>query len=495
MYTAKDDGERLAMMQVQMDKAKAAQRARQKEQATIDLQNYIKAQHAAGEDVEVLTAELERSKAELEKTTADVAKFKQAVMAKAADNADWKARWGSVHHTDRMLLAQYRASLKSAIQRKANISQAISRYEKLLNRTQKAATDIKRLRPLVEDAINKGILDIDPDMVNHASEFLVIGDRSWRVGQYYDCAGDIVRIKSLDFDSQRADVEIIFTFKGTKSGNWDVKTLDKQVDVTPDEDAVMQKISGGVSIAGINDIISCDDFYRFQQRGMIKITDSYGVQTTESGYSIDFVGTYTDPLKHAVYPDRRDGALKSSIAKWVLGMMSEGNNRQVRLAEVFLTELFGSNYGDVIASYGDTLSPEAIQEKIADAIAKMPEKTSQGATRNGDSELEVTNAIFGTHEVRASDYEITTAQFGTIGIYSNKAEIKQAMDAASARIAAEREANLNHAVAALTQLWVTAIREAATTGKITPAIADVVHDGSKFMDAYQMDAVKLPSAY
>ncbi|HBL0476354.1 TPA: N-6 DNA methylase [Escherichia coli] len=495
MYTAKDDGERLAMMQVQMDKAKAAQRARQKEQATIDLQNYIKAQHAAGEDVEVLTAELERSKAELEKTTAEVAKFKQAVMAKAADNADWKARWGSVHHTDRMLLAQYRASLKSAIQRKANISQAISRYEKLLNRTQKAATDIKRLRPLVEDAINKGILDVDPDLVNHANEFLVIGDRSWRVGQYYDCAGDIVRIKSLDFDSQRADVEIIFTFKGTKSGNWDVKTLDKQVDVTPDEDAVMQKISGGVSIAGINDIISCDDFYRFQQRGMIKITDSYGVQTTESGYSIDFVGTYTDPLKHAVYPDRRDGALKSSIAKWVLGMMSEGNNRQIRSAETFLVELFGSNYGDVIASYGDTLSPEAIQEKIADAIARMPEKTSQGATRNGDSELEVTNAIFGTNEFRASDYEITTAQFGTIGIYSNKAEIKQAMDAASARIAAEREANLNHAVAALTQSWVTAIREAATTGKITPAIADVVNDGSKFMDAYQMDAVQLPSAY
>ncbi|MEW3551369.1 hypothetical protein MZV21_25035 [Escherichia coli] len=323
----------------------------------------------------------------------------------------------------------------------------------------------------------------------------IIGDRSWRVGQYYDCAGDIVRIKSLDFDSQRADVEIIFTFKGTKSGNWDVKTLDKQVDVTPDEDAVMQKISGGVSIAGINDIISCDDFYRFQQRGMIKITDSYGVQTTESGYSIDFVGTYTDPLKHAVYPDRRDGALKSSIAKWVLGMMSEGNNRQIRSAETFLVELFGSNYGDVIASYGDTLSPEAIQEKIADAIARMPEKTSQGATRNGDSELEVTNAIFGTNEFRGSDYEITTAQFGTIGIYSNKAEIKQAMDAASARIAAEREANLNHAVAALTQSWVTAIREAATTGKITPAIADVVNDGSKFMDAYQMDAVKLPSAY
>lgn len=69
------------------------------------------------------------------------------------------------------------------------------------------------------------------------------------------------------------------------------------------------------------------------------------------------------------------------------------------------------------------------------------------------------------------------------------------MDAASARIAAEREANLNHAVAALTQSWVTAIREAATTGKITPAIADVVNDGSKFMDAYQMDAVQLPSAY
>ena len=32
-------------------------------------------------------------------------------------------------------------------------------------------------------------------------------------GQYYDCAGDIVRNWSLDFDSQRADVEIIFTFR------------------------------------------------------------------------------------------------------------------------------------------------------------------------------------------------------------------------------------------------------------------------------------------
>lgn len=85
-------------------------------------------------------------------------------------------------------------------------------------------------------------------------------------------------------------------------------------------------------------------------------------------------------------------------------------------------------------------------------------KNKPGSTRNGDSELEVTNAIFGTNEFRASDYEITTAQFVTIGIYSNKDEIKQAMDAASARIAAERKANLNHAVAALTQSWVTAIR-------------------------------------
>ena len=98
------------MTQVQLDKAHAAKRARQKEQATIDLQNYIKAQHAAGEDVEVLTAELERSKAELEKTTADVAKFKQAVMAKAADNADWKARWGSVHQKEHMLLEINRSS-------------------------------------------------------------------------------------------------------------------------------------------------------------------------------------------------------------------------------------------------------------------------------------------------------------------------------------------------------------------------------------------------
>ncbi|ECC8156973.1 helicase, partial [Salmonella enterica] len=246
MYTAKDDGERLAMMQVQMDKAKAAQLARQKEQAGVDLQNYVKAQHAAGEDVEALAAQLETSKNELEEVVAEVARYRQLVLAKAAENEEWKARWGSVYSSDRLQLSQYRNSLKAAIRRKADLTSAISQREKLLTRTKKAATDIKRLRPLVEDAMSKGLLSVDPDLINHAKDFLVINDQSWRVGQYYENNGDIVRIKALDFDSQRADVEVIFSSKGTRSSSWPVRLLQQQVDVTPDEAAVMGKISGGV---------------------------------------------------------------------------------------------------------------------------------------------------------------------------------------------------------------------------------------------------------
>lgn len=494
MYTAKDDGERLAMMQAQMDKAKAAQLARQKEQAGVDLQNYVKAQHAAGEDVEALTAQLESSKAELEEVTADVARYRQLVLAKAAENEVWKARWGSVYSSDRAQLAQYRSSLKTAIRRKADLTSAVNQREKLLARTKKASTDIKRLRPLVEDAMSKGLLSVDPDLVNHAKDFLVIGDDSWRVGQYYENDGDIVRIKALDFDTQRADIEMIFSSKGSRASSWPVKLLKQQVDVTPDEAAVMGKISGGVSIAGINDLISRDDFYRFQQRGMLKITDSYAMQTTDQGYALEFVSSSDTTLK-AVYPDRTDGALKTAIAKWALGYLAVGQGYKLNSAESFLTELFGSNYRDVISSYGEALSPEDIQERIALEIAKLPPKTPDGSTLNGDSEVEVANAIFNSHPFPASSYALGTSEFGAISVYSNKAEIRAAMDAANARIAAERQANLDHAVEALAQSWVTAIKGAVATGKITPAIAEVVNNGVKFMEAYRNGSMQMPTAY
>nr|CAC9205109.1 DNA methylase [Escherichia coli] len=493
MYTAKDDGERLSMMQVQMDKAKAAQLARQKEQANYDLQNYIKAQHAAGEDVEALTAELEKNKAALEKATEEVAKYRELALKQAEYNEDWKTRWGSVYSSDRALLSQYRTSLKYSIRSKADITSAITKYEKLLSRTQKASTDIKRLRPLVEDAMSKGLVNIDPDLINHAKDFLIIGDRQWRVGQYYDQHGDIFRIKALDFDSQRATIEVIYSLKGTKAGSWPVSLLTQQVDVTPDEEAVMLKISGGVSIAGINALISRDDFYRFQQRGMIAISDGYAVVSSDEGYRLDLVGT--EGINNAVYPDRTDGALKTAIAKWILGYIAEDKQYKFRSADSFLTELFGSNYLDVITSYGDSLSPEDIQERIAVEIARLPEKSPEGTTRNGDSELEVANAIFNSHPFRASSYELGTSAFGGISAYSNKNEIKAAIDAANVRIAGERQANLEHAIQALAQSWVTAIKGAVATGKITPAISKVVNDGAKFMDAYSNGSMPMPTAY
>ncbi|EBQ9479137.1 helicase [Salmonella enterica subsp. enterica serovar Kokomlemle] len=493
MYTAKDDGERLSMMQVQMDKAKAAQLARQKEQANYDLQNYIKAQHAAGEDVEALTAELEKNKAALEKATEEVAKYRELALKQAEYNEDWKTRWGSVYSSDRALLSQYRTSLKYSIRSKADITATITKYEKLLSRTQKASTDIKRLRPLVEDAMSKGLVDIDPDLINHAKDFLVIGDRQWRVGQYYDQNGDIFRIKALDFDSQRATIEVVYSLKGTKAGSWPVSLLTQQVDVTPDEEAVMLKISGGVSIADINALISRDDFYRFQQRGMITISDGYAVVSSDQGYRLDFVGT--EGINNAVYPDRTDGALKTAIAKWILGYIAEEKPYKFRGADSFLTELFGSNYLDVITSYGESLSPEDIQERIAVEIARLPEKSPEGTTRNGDSELEVANAIFNSHSFSASSYELGTSAFGGISAYSNKNEIKAAIDAANVRIADERQANLEHAVQALVQSWVTAIKGAVATGKITPAISRVVNDGAKFMDAYSNGSMPMPTAY
>ncbi|GAR58281.1 hypothetical protein NGUA15_00006 [Salmonella enterica] len=88
------------------------------------------------------------------------------------------------------------------------------------------------------------------------------------MGQYYENNGDIVRIKALDFDSQRADVEVIFSSKGTRSSSWPVRLLQQQVDVTPDEAAGIGENPGGVYVTGDKALTRLDDFYRFRQHGI-----------------------------------------------------------------------------------------------------------------------------------------------------------------------------------------------------------------------------------
>lgn len=483
MYTAKDDGTRLAMMQTQMDAAKAAQLARRKEQAGVDLQNYIKAQHASAVDVVALTQQLESERAALEKANESVERNRKNVLDKQASNDDWKQKFGSLYSSDRALLAQYRYQLKSAIEQKQMLGRSVKIKEAILARVKKSESEIKRLRPQVEDAISSGLLDLDADIVSHARDYYFDGNKAWKVGNYYVYNSSIVRLKTIDLDQKRGSYEVIYSPKGMKDGSTLLGLMSEQTDYTPDELTLLGKINGGVSVASVADILSRDQFYDYLNRGLVAITDKTAVLSVAAG-GYEAQGIYGDAdLKRAVYPDVNDGALKSSVAEWILSMLGQGKSYAISGGEMFFKALYGQDYMTAVYSYAETLSPEALQDRVSTALANRP-ATYKLTTIEGNSENEVMNAIYGRSEFSDDEYLLRKSSLGQTAQYANQDAIKQAIDDANFRIKASRRDNLRQAVLSQTQSWVAAIRGAVDKGILTPLISAVVNDGKKMMDTY-----------
>lgn len=483
MYTAKDDGARLAMMQTQMDAAKAAQLARRKEQAGISLQNYIKAQHASGVDAVALAKELEAERAALAQVSESVERNRKNVLEKQASNDDWKQKFGSVYSSDRALLTQYRYQLKSAIAQKQQIGRSVKIKESVLARVQKSDAEIKRLRPQVEEAIAAGLLDVDADIVSHARDYYFDGNKSWKVGNYYVYNSSIVRLKSISLDEKRGGFEVVYSPKGLKDGSTLLGLMNEQTDYTPDELTLLAKVNGGVSVASVADILSRDQFYDFLNRGLLNITDKTALLTVSAG-GYEASGIYGEnDLKRAVYPDVNDGALKSSVASWILSMLANGKSYAISGGELFYKSLYGQDYMTAVYSYAETLSVESLQDRIAKALAARP-ATSKKATVEGNSESEVMNALYGRSGFNDSDFLLRISSLGQMMQYANQAAIKQAVEDANTRIKAARQENLAQAVKSLTQSWATAIKGTVAAGTLTPQILDVVNNGKKMMDTY-----------
>lgn len=368
LLLAADPAERERKRREQVEKAEAIAKQKAKQRAEIDLNNYLKAQHASKgnsksveDTIKALQAKLEHTKAVLTSNnlSAEEVKSQNFTVAMYSDN--------------------------------------ITKQERILSRMQKSEGLIKRLRPEIKHAIEAGYLDVDPDVVDHGSEYFIAGNkRIYRVGRVYNCrmfkstySGTtdlyLVRLKSINIDTSMVTVDQLWCASVDAGLNTGMKLplsqLDAESDFSDDELAMKTWMHGGLSTREAIQRLNKTQFTQCLKSGDLVLKDRYVVirgvggyemlpmfETSSYNYQSVLSSSAMNSLKvnadNVVYPDTSDEVLKTKIAE------RYRENSNIERASEFLMALYGSNYKKVIESYGETASQPFIAEYVSTFIAE-----------------------------------------------------------------------------------------------------------------------------
>ncbi|WP_074024517.1 N-6 DNA methylase [Xenorhabdus eapokensis] len=360
LLLAADPEERERVRREQIEKAEALAKDKAKQRAEIDLANYLKAKHASKGDPQ-----------SVEKTI-----------------NDYQAK---IDDAKRLLKSENYQSPESQKNLKVEIAKytdAITKQERLLVRMRKSESLIKRLRPEIKHAIDAGYLDVEPDILEHGSEYYMAKDkRVFRIGRVYYCrmrrsqyssffSKFLVRIKAIDIDIDISTATVDQLWSDAAEGELKndvpilVTSLEEEADFSESELELKTWMFGGVSIEDVASRLNRQQFYSYLKSGELMLKD-YDVFYREgngfNAYKLSRVHSswLKENADHIVYPDSNDDVLKTKVAEHyrnrTLGSRSTGLG--------FLTALFGSDYITAIGSYGETASRSLITELVAEYIS------------------------------------------------------------------------------------------------------------------------------
>lgn len=405
LLLAANPEERERRIAEQVAQAKAAVKERATKRANMDLQNYLKAQHASGADLEgekrkvaYLEGEVERSSKTLASVRAEIDELlseRDAIKARLAAGTPERSDSWRPKSIERELRSK-REELNIASKGDVAARSALMKQQRKITRLAKAEQNIKQLRPVVLKAIKEGLLNVDPDVIDHGKEILLVEGKTYKVGMiyHYNTAtrgkfSDIsyARITSLDFDAHTANLRGIYAANGTSSAadakNVPVQMLGDPCDVTPSELELLAKLQGGLGIRQAADLLTKDQFYSFLKTGQLRITDSYAVAYDEGKYTLqklnirsagygygssDFkeIPWYRQNGHKLVYPDRSDEQLKRAIA-----IKERERTEFTHSCQGFLLALYGENFKTVMAGFGEVASSDDIAELVAKKVASF----------------------------------------------------------------------------------------------------------------------------
>lgn len=383
LLLAKDQDEREARIKENQKKAIEKVRQAKAVRANIDLNNYIKASFDSRADSTAVTQEAASQKRQLDDLNNEIAQLQK-------DIADYTDKEQTSYMKDWYVQQRRDANnqLKKAMDNQKIVEAKYRAVARKAERLQKAADQVKRLRPAVESAIKDGLVDAPHSVLDQATNFLTVDGRLFAVGKRYmyheypgkhmDRKDYIVEISALNFDYKQATVKTLYAssqYDKEKLGKDSVLSLSmlrEEVTYQQSEIDLMNKLTGKVRIHEIAGLLNESQFRQYLKDGKLKISTEANEKYTGNGILLDNDdGTFTNGsyssysgidkavIDKVVYPDPNNAALKQRLAKWMLENRKEAFNTY-GAPVAFYEAIFGANWTQVAESYGSQASDAQI---------------------------------------------------------------------------------------------------------------------------------------
>lgn len=382
--------------QAAKDKAEAAARAAATKRANIDLDELVKMQHATKISADKVRSDLEFAILRLASAKSSL-ETEMTSLQEALDNGREYAE------------KQARADIDTMQGIIKQQSAAVRRYERQLVRSEKAESRIKLLRPEVERAIAKGLIDVDLDILTHGDKYaLLAGGRVLKKGGIYkkfEGSDVYVRITSLNLDEGVAQCDEIFSHKGGGSLRTALSLAFESIggpsDVPEAEASLREWSAGEQYIYSVADRMTKAEFVEYQRNGwlvlkdthivyrdaagvlqseMIRESQSYGYGKALKPSAIKWIQTNADNI---VYPDTADSELKSAAAGWYRSTRSSFGT------DGFMIALFGRGFQSEIKNYGEVASNGVIETIVAEHLSvSLNGSDRDGRTFNGEGKMQ-----------------------------------------------------------------------------------------------------------
>ncbi len=336
--------------------------------ALVDVSNFIKASHDVKYSSDELREQISQatSERELKKIELEEAETKRSRLRYYQEY--------DIANTDRLISA-----LKVDIKKK---DKALSSLYVKLKRAEKGADKLKKLRPQIDAAIKNGLIDVDADFVEQASNSMYdfAKSRIITVGQQYSntlVTGSprnqtinqrVVLIKDLDIDLKTVVAEIQYAsspYGLKKVGDTvelEVSELGKVASFTESELRIKNKLRDSIKLSEAVIILNKDNFFKYLRSGELSFDYQDNLlKRTESGYEV-IRGEYKDNADSIIYPDATDNTLKKEVAQWLLANRAELSS--YGSLKNYLNILYGNDFIEAVEGYGNKASSAQIQSWI-----------------------------------------------------------------------------------------------------------------------------------
>ena len=439
LLLAADPEERRARIEANQAKARAKIEEAARRRAGIDLHNYLKAAHDMGGDIE-----------ELRVNAANLRQRIATLQQQAQNSQDWAERnlaesknsqYGGDYY-----LRKHRENLREVDQyneQEGHTRQRLVIAERKLERAAKAGDALKRLRPTLEQAMKKGLLDVPADMLDKGAEYLTDGITTVRLGALYQTGlGTIVKVDKLDFDGKQAQVTLIHvphkskaTFKPGDKAWHGIGSLKTEVSYTPSELDVWRELSNRISLARAVQLLDAGQFSQHLVSGALGLVETYYLLHSKDGEGFEVVyhPTYSDKpmtkdeLARIVYPDSSNAGLKAKLAKWLMAdrarMAKSSYGSAQEAPGAWLSQLYGNNVVAAVEEYGNKAPEQVVNEWLASTLDGY-----RAITKMDPDRLSLYSYYFGAHARKLIPAE-----------WSNRTAFEEAIKAGEKILDAEAE--------------------------------------------------------